>query len=310
MHCEYAQQGTYTLTNGATADSSVIESQRLTGDKKYTDKLKFTLKASGSGCELTACSESQVMSVIDFSTNYCNLHDLYCGSQDGCPTAKMDLKYSEKLNSCKQHDKSKCIATSLVDDKKCKTVTTAQNFDLDQYIQSRWYIQQQMEVSYLPKSQNQCVSAKYKKQKPTLFGYTIDVLNLAYESDKSTKHQGNLCASQDGSDDPAKLEVAPCFLPKLASGPYWVLAFDNTEGYALVSGGQPTIATENGLCKTGSGVNGAGLWVFTRQQARNQTLVDKVRGIALDKGFDLSVLNDVDQTGCPAPPSGEASAEL
>lgn len=41
-------------------------------------------------------------------------------------------------------------------------------------------------------------------------------------------------------------------------GPYWVLAYSESEGYAIVSGGNPTIPTENGLCKTGSGVNNSG----------------------------------------------------
>ena len=34
----------------------------------------------------------QVKSVIDMSTNYCNLYNLYCGSNVGCPVAVTDLK--------------------------------------------------------------------------------------------------------------------------------------------------------------------------------------------------------------------------
>lgn len=33
-----------------------------------------------------------------------------------------------------------------------------------------------------------------------------------------------------------KLEVAPCFLPTVAAGPYWVLDYSEEEGYALISG--------------------------------------------------------------------------
>merc|ERR1712151_1024338 len=94
-----------------------------------------------------------------------------------------------------------------------------------------------------------------------------------------------------------KLAVAPCWLPSLTAGPYWVLAFDDSEGYALISGGAPTKVAAGG-CQTGSGINKAGLWVFTRQQTRNEALVQKIRGIASSKGFDLSVLNDVDNTAC------------
>eukprot|EP00035_Acanthoeca_spectabilis_P035832 m.36448 g.36448 ORF g.36448 m.36448 type:complete len:285 (-) comp7574_c0_seq1:66-920(-) len=94
-----------------------------------------------------------------------------------------------------------------------------------------------------------------------------------------------------------KLEVAPCFLPPSLSGPYWVVAFSKEEGWALVSGGPPKETGANG-CKTGTGVNGSGLWIFTRFQERNEGLVTKIRGIAAAKGFDLSVLNDVDQSHC------------
>merc|ERR1712135_136539 len=71
-------------------------------------------------------------------------------------------------------------------------------------------------------------------------------------------------------------------------------------GYALISGGAPSHETAGG-CTTGSGTNDAGLWIFTRQQTRNVTLVTEVRGIADAKGFDLSVLKVVQQpAGCDA----------
>lgn len=91
--------------------------------------------------------------------------------------------------------------------------------------------------------------------------------------------------------------MAPCFLPTLLAGPYWVLDYDEAAGYALISGGAPTLPAEAG-CMTGSGTNGSGLWIFTREQKRDEALVQKVRAIAAQKGFDLSVLNDVDQSAC------------
>merc|ERR1711982_298248 len=92
--------------------------------------------------------------------------------------------------------------------------------------------------------------------------------------------------------------VAPCFLPTIFSGPYWIVAYDESEGYALVSGGQPNVKGEDGGCSTGTGVNYSGLWIFTRSQERDEELVLRVRGIAEEAGFDTSVLNDVDQTNC------------
>ena len=75
-----------------------------------------------------------------------------------------------------------------------------------------------------------------------------------------------------------------------------MLAYSEEEGYALISGGQPTIEAPGG-CRTGSGVNNAGLWIFTRQRRRDDALVAKVRGLAEAQGFDLGVLNDVAQDG-------------
>merc|ERR1711865_1074230 len=48
----------------------------------------------------------------------------------------------------------------------------------------------------------------------------------------------------------------------------------------------------------GNGVNNAGLWVFTRARERDNATVAMVRKIAEEKGFDLSVLRPVTQTGC------------
>uniref|UniRef100_A0A7S3Z387 Lipocalin/cytosolic fatty-acid binding domain-containing protein n=1 Tax=Lotharella globosa TaxID=91324 RepID=A0A7S3Z387_9EUKA len=289
--------GVYTLTSGG-ASSAVLTTQRVTGNNKYTDLQKWTLNKEGNGCQVQACSESQVTSVIDYSTNYCDLHNLYCGTQDGCPVAHSDLKYTENFNSCSQNDKSKCVVKTAPAPQECKKVEVQQDFDLEKYIAQKWYIQQQQEVSYLPASQNYCVSAQYTAKSASIFGYTISVNNKAFEQDKSTKHEASICAAVADKNDPAKLEVAPCFLPKFAAGPYWVVAFNDEEGWALISGGQPTIQGTNG-CKNGSGVNGSGLWIFTRQQARDDAIVQKVRNLAVDKGFDITVLNDVDQTNCP-----------
>jgi len=182
----------------------------------------------------------------------------------------------------------------------CKDVTTAPNFDLTSYISAPWYVQQQAVNTYLPEENFYCVKASYEqKRRPTFpWRYTIGVNNVASEgSVDGNVVGGDLCAYETDSSNPAKLAVAPCFLPRIVAGDYWVIAYDEQEGYALISGGQPTIQTPEG-CKTGSGINDSGLWVFSRGQQRNETLVDKVRAIAKDQGFDLSVLKNVVQEGC------------
>ena len=102
--------GTYTIdsTNGNT-----INAHRKTGDGKYTDKMTFTFSdSSDGGCGVQACSESQVTSVGDFSTNYCNTRMLLCGAADGCKPVNGDAAYSEgsvKPSFGASHDASACL---------------------------------------------------------------------------------------------------------------------------------------------------------------------------------------------------------
>ena len=66
--------GKYTITGRS---DSKLQLQRRTGDEKYTDKMDLGLATTaGGGCTVTACSESQVASYLDKSTNYCNLRNL------------------------------------------------------------------------------------------------------------------------------------------------------------------------------------------------------------------------------------------
>ena len=80
---------------------------RVTGNGAFRDKLAFHFEPQGGAgptsgtCKLTACSESQVDSIIDYSTNYCNLRNLY-GHSTGFEVV------DETLTSCKQHDLKEC----------------------------------------------------------------------------------------------------------------------------------------------------------------------------------------------------------
>merc|ERR550537_1874545 len=75
--------------------------------------------------------------------------------------------------------------------------------------------------------------------KPTLLGFDINVKNHA--ENKNGKALGPLteiCAKVV-NETAGKLEVSPCFLPSFLAGPYWIEAFDQEAGWALVSGGPP-----------------------------------------------------------------------
>jgi len=88
-------KGTYAMENyGGTLSTS-----RVTGDGKYTDKQIFTLTAADDGCKIEACSRSQVFSVLDMGTNYCDLKMLFCGSQDGCKPVLNDFTVKDETTS-------------------------------------------------------------------------------------------------------------------------------------------------------------------------------------------------------------------
>jgi len=81
----------------------------------YTDKQTFELTSTSGGCEIKGCSESQGASFGDFSTNYCDMRNLYCGSSDGCATVSNDFTHEEKSHSGSLgagHDSSKCIVAA------------------------------------------------------------------------------------------------------------------------------------------------------------------------------------------------------
>lgn len=84
--------GTYKMESyGGTFSTS-----RLTGDGKYTDKQIFTLTDKSGSCEIEACSRSQVTSILDMGTNYCDLKMLYCGSKDGCKPVITDFTVGDE----------------------------------------------------------------------------------------------------------------------------------------------------------------------------------------------------------------------
>jgi hypothetical protein len=105
------------------SDNGVIQTQRTTnpatsvGGQLYTDKQTFVLSDADGGCQIEGCSESQGTSVGDFSTNYCDLRNLFCGSADGCTPVSKDFTHDELSHSGSigaGHDAGNCIVTSSV----------------------------------------------------------------------------------------------------------------------------------------------------------------------------------------------------
>merc|ERR1711920_59469 len=90
-------RGTYSITSSSTNE---LDLQRKTADGKYTDKIVLQFESSDSTCVVKGCSESQVTSVMDFSTNFCNIRMLTCGSQEGCKSSGLD--WTDKITENKQ----------------------------------------------------------------------------------------------------------------------------------------------------------------------------------------------------------------
>ena len=190
----------------------------------------------------------------------------------------------------------------------CPLVNTQTNFNLTEYVRDRWYIQQQQITTYLPLEENYCVTAKYNISDRKILGYKGVVLNVynyanlnKVNGEEANKHNQVLCARVPNKTNPSKLLVAPCFLPNVFAGDYWVVAAgptsDNYE-WAIVSGGQPTVQYKDGCTTKTTGSNGAGFWYFSRVPSASHSVIKKLNKIAKSKGYTLSQLHNVTQANC------------
>merc|ERR1712100_696034 len=206
---------------------------------------------------------------------------------------------------------------TLEDD--CKPVTVQPNFNLTKFVTAhKWFVQKQQQIKYLPANERYCVVASYELKDPK----HVKVHNYANinhtngpvdDSDVHVKSLGGICGISKDRTTEAKLEVGPCdlsIISRFAFGSYWVVAAGDLscigadcaqpEGdyeWAFVSGGQPTHKTSGG-CIPGTGVNDSGMWIFTKNNVRDEKVLSAIRAVATAKGYDVNYLNDVTQEGC------------
>eukprot|EP00937_MAST-01D_sp_MAST-1D-sp2_P006571 g6571.t1 len=196
----------------------------------------------------------------------------------------------------------------------CPAVSTQPDFNLTEFVGGgTWYAHEQMAITYLPKTWFYCVTATYtftSSDEIHVANYANKgkVNGVVEQSDKNVPF-GGICGSvTNANETAAKLSVGPCKLPQWvpgARGPYWVLAAGPSAAkydWALISGGQPTHEAAGG-CRTGTGINGSGLWIFLRSKTRDEPTVGMVRALAAKQGFDLSVLHNVTHEGCTYNPA-------
>ena len=176
------------------------------------------------------------------------------------------------------------------------------------YISRPWYSLQQAVTSYQPRDSFYCVRAEYRRSPND--ASRLLVFNQGRKGSVSGPLQGGaqlLLNAVVRDESRGKLAVGPPFLPPSTYGPYWVVAAGPSQGgpyeWAVISGGPPTQQGANGTCtNTRSGTPGVGagegLWLFSRTPTQQAGLLAQLRNVAADKGFDLSVLSTVDQSGC------------
>jgi apolipoprotein D and lipocalin family protein len=147
------------------------------------------------------------------------------------------------------------------------------------------------------------VRAVYTVTSPT----TLDVFNFARKGSVEGEPSNEdmvLNAFIPDVDVKSKLKVGPKFVPRALYGDYWIVAYEEEEGWAIISGGQPTIFVSDGLCTTESANNvrnQGGLWLFTREKEVSEELVETMKKKANALGIDTSMLVTVQQTGCEYP---------
>lgn len=190
----------------------------------------------------------------------------------------------------------------------CPQIQTVNNLNLTEYIRAPWYIQMQQETPYLPNNTNYCVLAKYNRTQrsvPFFSGTVLSVYNYANRDRVNgynlNKNNYTLCARVPNANETSKLIVAPCFLPNIFGGDYWILYAGpqtNNYEYAIVSGGPTNIRYNNGCSTSTTNINNSGLWIFTRNQTVSDSLIENLIVYLVSRGITPELLNKVNQTGC------------
>lgn len=192
----------------------------------------------------------------------------------------------------------------------CQKVETVDEVDIELFIKHTWYIQAQQIVSYQQPDQLFCVTATYALENrtvPLFDGQVLSVYNYANNKHvngdpTNTKDGMVLCARIPNAKDPTKLLVAPCFLPNIAGGQYWIIGLGKQQDrylWAVISGGPPIQEYPDGGCTTLiNKTNHAGLWIFSSTPIMDDTWYQEAIILLKEKGYTLSELYPVEQKGC------------
>jgi hypothetical protein len=207
----------------------------------------------------------------------------------------------------------------------CPTLQAQQNFNVTEWIRASWYIQKQQVNGYQQEDSLYCVVATYNetfrgtpRTVPFFGGQVLTVYNDCNVGKTNGPTSNNfsdpsfkpgfgapLCGRLNNKEDPAKIVVAPCALPNVLAGNYWVVEAgptpDNYE-YGIIIAGQPTVENADGCTTpstcTGPAQTGCGLWVVTRKTIATADQLSELDGILHKKGISTQDLKYIDHTGC------------
>ena len=198
------------------------------------------------------------------------------------------------------------VLAALASAAACPTVTTLGHLNLTGFTEHTWYIQQQQITGYQSLDTLFCVTATYEldegKTVPFFSGKVVAVHNYANKGKVNGPLENTsnmtLCARANNATDSSRLLVAPCFLPNLLAGPYWVLGIGDDYEWAVIIGGQPTEEYADGCTTSEKGVNHSGLWLFTRAPVASKASLDAMHALLKAQGVAASRLHTVEQEGC------------
>jgi lipocalin len=187
---------------------------------------------------------------------------------------------------------------------RCATLSTVDNFDLQEYIRYPWFVHEQNVNNYQPIEELFCVVAQYKESETE--NNTLDVYNSAsigsVTGEPANENVQILKAIVPDLATSSKLKVGPGFIPgflrNLLFGPYWIVSIGDNYEWAIISGGQPNDEMPGNLCSVEPRFDRGGLWFFTRVPTRNQTLIDLMVARVISLGIYPTDLQSVEQNGC------------
>ena len=272
------------------------------------------LKLTKFGTGIDGASTFNISRATCVEKGYTNQTKAFFGEGNDMPTL-VKAAYSGVTWWKKQQSTTAADVSVIVSANKCPDVQPIEGLNLTKWTEKTWYVAQQQLNGYQKPSELFCTLASYNvnttKKIPFFKGTVLNVHNYENVDEINGKIENTdinipsgLCARAKNASRPSELLVAPCFLPNIAAGPYWIIAVGETNqgeySWGVIAGGKPTVQYADGCSTKETGVNGSGLWIFVRNPTNDGSseVVKEARAALVKLGYTLSRLLDVKQDGC------------